>query len=126
MQLMGCKLMNAFEYFDVRRVRCILPTWVGKMEGDRTFEFYVWNETTCCFRFNKLMIFIGKLFVLEPKSVMVVEQKQRLDDSEAAITSLQTSKEYLEKQLAEVENNIRELLQQDPGLARQIMSMTVM
>lgn len=38
----------------------------------------------------------------------------------------QTSKEYLEKQLAEVENNIRELLQQDPGLARQIMSMTVM
>jgi prefoldin subunit 1 len=37
----------------------------------------------------------------------------------------QTSKEYLEKQLAEVENNIRELLQQDPGLARQILSMTV-
>ncbi|XP_020689426.1 prefoldin subunit 1 isoform X1 [Dendrobium catenatum] len=69
---------------------------------------------------------IGKLFVLEPKSVMVVEQKQKLEDSEAAITSLQTSKEYLEKQLAEVENNIRELLQQDPGLARQIMSMTVM
>jgi hypothetical protein len=38
----------------------------------------------------------------------------------------QTSKEYLEKQMAEVENNLRELLQQDPGLARQIMSMTVM
>lgn len=38
----------------------------------------------------------------------------------------QTSKEYLEKQMAEVENNLRELLHQDPGLARQIMSMSVM
>ena len=38
----------------------------------------------------------------------------------------QSSKEYLEKQKAEVENNLRELLSQDPGLARQIMSMTVM
>lgn len=37
----------------------------------------------------------------------------------------QTSKEYLEKQMAEIENNLRELLQQDPGLARQIMSMSV-
>lgn len=37
----------------------------------------------------------------------------------------QSSKEYLEKQIAEVENNLRELLQQDPGLARQIMSMNV-
>lgn len=37
----------------------------------------------------------------------------------------QTSKEYLEKQMAEVETNLRELLQQDPGLARQIMSMSV-
>ncbi|OAY65205.1 Prefoldin subunit 1 [Ananas comosus] len=65
-------------------------------------------------------------FVLEPKSLLVNEQEQKLKDSESAISSLQTSKEYLEKQLAEVENNIRELLQQDPGLARQIMSMTVM
>lgn len=38
----------------------------------------------------------------------------------------QTSKEYLEKQMAEVENNLRELLSQDPGLARQIMTMSVM
>lgn len=37
----------------------------------------------------------------------------------------QISKEYLEKQLGEVETNLRELLQQDPGLARQIMSMAV-
>ncbi|XP_072976898.1 prefoldin subunit 1 [Typha angustifolia] len=69
---------------------------------------------------------IGKLFILEPKSLLLSEQEQKLKDSENAITSLQTSKERLEKQLAEVENNLRELLQQDPGLARQIMSMTVM
>ncbi|OMO50246.1 Prefoldin beta-like protein [Corchorus capsularis] len=68
---------------------------------------------------------IGRTFVLEPKSVLVNEQEQKMKDSESAIASLQTSKEYLEKQMAEVENNFRELLQQDPGLARQIMSMSV-
>ncbi|XP_050215538.1 prefoldin subunit 1 [Mercurialis annua] len=69
---------------------------------------------------------IGRTFVLEPTSVLITEQEQKLKDSETAISSLQTSKEYLEKQIAEVENNLRELLQQDPGLARQIMSMSVM
>uniref|UniRef100_A0A453BLY6 Prefoldin subunit 1 n=1 Tax=Aegilops tauschii subsp. strangulata TaxID=200361 RepID=A0A453BLY6_AEGTS len=65
------------------------------------------------------------LFILEPRSLMVNEQEKKLNDSETAISSMQTSKEYLEKQLGEVENNVRELLQQDPGLARQILSMTV-
>ncbi|XVF24597.1 hypothetical protein REPUB_Repub13aG0141300 [Reevesia pubescens] len=69
--------------------------------------------------------FAGRTFVLEPKSLLVNEQEQKLKDSESAIGSLQTSKEYLEKQIAEVENNLRELLQQDPSLARQIMSMSV-
>ncbi|KAG6598917.1 Prefoldin subunit 1, partial [Cucurbita argyrosperma subsp. sororia] len=64
-------------------------------------------------------------FVLELKSVLMNEQEQKLKDSEAAIGSLHSSKEYLEKQLAEVENNLRELLQQDPGIARQIMSMSL-
>ncbi|KAF5742930.1 prefoldin subunit 1-like [Tripterygium wilfordii] len=68
---------------------------------------------------------IGRTFVLEPKSVLIGEQEQKLNDSESALASLQTSKEYVEKQKAEVENNLRELLQQDPTLARQIMSMTV-
>ncbi|KAK9097813.1 hypothetical protein Scep_023246 [Stephania cephalantha] len=68
---------------------------------------------------------IGRMFVLEPKSVLMNEQEKKLKDSESAITALQTSKEYIEKQMAEVENNLRELLQQDPGLARQIMSMVV-
>ncbi|KMT17650.1 hypothetical protein BVRB_2g035980 [Beta vulgaris subsp. vulgaris] len=69
---------------------------------------------------------IGRTFVLEPKSVLINEQEQKLKDSETAIASLQTSKEYLEKQMGEVENNLKELLQQDPGLARQIMSLSVM
>ncbi|XP_044472582.1 prefoldin subunit 1 isoform X4 [Mangifera indica] len=69
---------------------------------------------------------IGRTFVLEPKSALVNEQEQKYKDSEAAIAALQASKEYLEKQKAEVENNLTELLQQDPGLAQQIMSMTVM
>lgn len=69
---------------------------------------------------------IGRTFVLEPKSVLMTEQEQKLKDSETAIASLQTSKEYLEKQMAEIENNLRELLQQDPSLARQIMSLSVM
>ncbi|KAM0017746.1 putative prefoldin beta [Helianthus debilis subsp. tardiflorus] len=66
---------------------------------------------------------IGRTFVLEPKHFLMDEQEKKLKDSETAIASLQTSKEYLEKQLADVEANLRELLQQDPGLAHQIMSM---
>ncbi|KAL9377323.1 hypothetical protein Peur_031443 [Populus x canadensis] len=65
-------------------------------------------------------------FALEPKSVLMSEQEQKIKDRETAISSLQTSREYLEKQMSEVENNPRELFQQDPGLARQIMSMSVM
>ncbi|XP_076887330.1 prefoldin subunit 1-like [Bidens hawaiensis] len=68
---------------------------------------------------------IGRTFVYEPKPFLMSEQEKKLSDSETALASLQTSKEYLEKQLAEVETNLRELLQQDPGLARQIMSMAV-
>ncbi|GAB2222908.1 hypothetical protein Droror1_Dr00017039 [Drosera rotundifolia] len=63
---------------------------------------------------------------IEPKPVLMNEQEQKFKDSETALASLQTSKEYLEKQMKEAENNLRELLQQDPGLARQIMSTSVM
>ncbi|KAK7314174.1 hypothetical protein VNO77_39386 [Canavalia gladiata] len=69
---------------------------------------------------------IGRTFVLETKATLMNEQENKFKDSEASITTLQSSKEYLEKQKAEVETNFRELLQQDPGLARQIMSMNVM
>nr|CAB3446551.1 unnamed protein product [Digitaria exilis] len=57
---------------------------------------------------------VGKVFILEPKSVLLNEQEQKFNDSESAIASMQTSKEYLEKQIGELENNIKELLQQDP------------
>ncbi|XP_030488845.2 prefoldin subunit 1 [Cannabis sativa] len=69
---------------------------------------------------------IGRTFVLEPKSFLMNELQGKLQDSETAIASLTTSRDYLEKQRAEVETNLRELLSQDPGLALQIMSMTVM
>ncbi|XP_047323521.1 prefoldin subunit 1 [Impatiens glandulifera] len=68
---------------------------------------------------------VGRTFVLDPKSVLIEEQEKKLKDSETALASLQSSKEYLEKQIKEVESNMRELLQQDPGLAQQIMSMSV-
>ncbi|XP_014522811.1 prefoldin subunit 1 [Vigna radiata var. radiata] len=68
---------------------------------------------------------IGRMFVLETKASLMNEQDKKFKDGEASITALQSSKEYLEKQMAEVESNLRELLQQDPGLARQIMSMNV-
>ncbi|KAH1102376.1 hypothetical protein GLYMA_13G197100v4 [Glycine max] len=68
---------------------------------------------------------IGRMFVLETKATLMNEQETKFKDGEASITALQSSKEYLEKQMAEVETNLRELLQQDPGLARQIMSMNV-
>ncbi|KAF2570144.1 hypothetical protein F2Q70_00004426 [Brassica cretica] len=64
-------------------------------------------------------------FLLEPKTVLEGEQEQKLKDSEATIASLQTSRENLEKKIAEVENNLRELLQQEPGITRQIMSMSM-
>ncbi|XP_024517052.1 prefoldin subunit 1 [Selaginella moellendorffii] len=35
------------------------------------------------------------------------------------------SKEYLERQLKEIEGNFKELLQQSPSLARQVMAMSV-
>ncbi|XP_052734356.1 prefoldin subunit 1 [Vigna angularis] len=66
-----------------------------------------------------------KSFVLETKASLMNEQDKKFKDGEASVTTLQSSKEYLEKQMAEVESNLRELLQQDPGLARQIMSMNV-
>ncbi|CAO2816445.1 unnamed protein product [Amaranthus hypochondriacus] len=59
---------------------------------------------------------IGRTFVLEPKPVLMNEQEQKFKESETAIASLQTSKEYLEKQMGEIENNLKELLQQDPAI----------
>ncbi|XP_021893535.1 prefoldin subunit 1 [Carica papaya] len=95
-------------------------------EGERKRAFLTLEELKQLSDDTNTYKSIGKTFVLEPRSTLMNEQEQKHKDSENAITSLQISKEYLEKQMAEVESNLRELLQQDPGLARQIMSMSVM
>ncbi|CAI0553325.1 unnamed protein product [Linum tenue] len=61
------------------------------------------------------------------RAYLTLQELQQVPDDTNTYKSIgmKTSKEYLEKQMAEVENNLRELLQQDPGLARQIMSMSV-
>ncbi|VVA99114.1 unnamed protein product [Arabis nemorensis] len=94
-------------------------------EGDRKRAYLTLEELRALPQDTNTYKSIGRTFVLEPKTVLEGEQEQKLKDSEAAIASLQTSKEYLEKQTAEVENNLRELLQQEPGIARQIMSMSM-
>ncbi|KAL1190474.1 Prefoldin subunit 1 [Cardamine amara subsp. amara] len=94
-------------------------------EGDKKRAFLTLEELRPLPDDTNTYKSIGRTFVLEPKTVLEGEQEQKLKDSEAAIASLQTSKEYLEKQTAEVESNLRELLQQEPGIARQIMSMSM-
>ncbi|KAG6586128.1 Prefoldin subunit 1, partial [Cucurbita argyrosperma subsp. sororia] len=98
---------------------------VRNKEGEKKRAFLTLEELKQLSDDTNAYKSIGRAFVLEPKSVLMAEQEQKFKDSEAAIVSLQSSKEYLEKQKAEVENNLRELLQQDPGIARQIMSMSV-
>ncbi|KAM1624550.1 hypothetical protein FF1_022580 [Malus domestica] len=103
-----------------------VQTQMRNKEGERKRAFLTLEELRPLSDDSNTYKSIGTSFVLEPKSVLVKEQEQKLKDSETAIASLETSKEYIEKQVAEVESNLRELLNQDPALARQIMSMTVM
>nr|XP_008351369.2 prefoldin subunit 1-like [Malus domestica] len=103
-----------------------VQTQMRNKEGEKKRAFLTLEELRPLSDDSNTYKSIGRTFVLEPKSVLMNEQEQKLKDSESAIASLQTSKEYIEKQVAEVESNLRELLNQDPGLARQIMSMTVM
>lgn len=102
-----------------------LQTQIRNKEGEKKRAFLTLEELKQLSEDTNAYKSIGRTFVLESKSVLMNEQEQKFKDSETAIASLQSSKEYLEKQMAEVENNLRELLQQDPGIARQIMSMSV-
>ncbi|XP_031736852.1 prefoldin subunit 1 isoform X2 [Cucumis sativus] len=102
-----------------------LQTQIRNKEGEKKRAFLTLEELKQLAEDTNTYKSIGRTFVLESKSVLMNEQEQKFKDSETAIASLQSSKEYLEKQMAEVENNLRELLQQDPGIARQIMSMSV-
>ncbi|AQK70852.1 PREFOLDIN 1 [Zea mays] len=105
--------------------RVLLQTQMRSKEGEKKRAYLTLEELRQLPDDTNTYKTVGKVFILEPKSVLFNEQEQKLNDSESAIASMQTSKDYLEKQQGEVENNIRELLQQDPGLARQILSMTV-
>ncbi|EFJ18785.1 hypothetical protein SELMODRAFT_112137, partial [Selaginella moellendorffii] len=67
---------------------------------------------------------VGK-FSHVPKSKLVGELQEKAQECESAMTNLSASKEYLERQLKEIEGNFKELLQQSPSLARQVMAMSV-
>ncbi|KAL3693591.1 hypothetical protein R1sor_007242 [Riccia sorocarpa] len=60
-----------------------------------------------------------------PKGSLAKEQKKKTQECDAALATLQGSKEYLERQMKEVESSFRELIQQSPALARQVMAMSV-
>ncbi|AET02323.2 prefoldin [Medicago truncatula] len=102
-----------------------VQTQIRSKETDKKRAFLTMEELKQVPDDTNVYKSIGKTFVLEKKATLMNEQENKFKDSETSITALQSSKEYLEKQIAEVENNLRELLQQDPGLARQIMSMNV-
>ncbi|KAJ4907494.1 PREFOLDIN 1 [Raphanus sativus] len=102
-----------------------VQTQMRNKEGDRKRAYLTLEELRPLPEDTNTFKSIGRTFLLEPKSVLEAEQEQKFKDSEATIASLQTSKENLEKKIAEVENSLRELLQQEPGIARQIMSMSM-
>ncbi|XP_038889614.1 prefoldin subunit 1 [Benincasa hispida] len=87
-----------------------LQTQIRNKEGEKKRAFLTLEELKQLSEDTNAYKSIGRTFVLESKSVLMNEQEQKFKDSETAIASLQTSKEYLEKQMAEVENNLRELL----------------
>ncbi|CAM6088423.1 unnamed protein product [Calypogeia fissa] len=64
-------------------------------------------------------------FIHMPMGTLVTEQQTKTEDCDSTLATLQTSKDYLERQMKEVESSFRELLQQSPALARQVMAMSV-
>uniref|UniRef100_A0A9I9CI77 Uncharacterized protein n=1 Tax=Cucumis melo TaxID=3656 RepID=A0A9I9CI77_CUCME len=93
-----------------------LQTQIRGKEGEKKRAFLTLEELKQLSEDTNTYKSIVTRFVLESKSVLMNEQEQKFKDSETAIASLQSSKEYLERQMAEVENNLRELLQLDPGI----------
>eukprot|EP00244_Chara_vulgaris_P002332 TRINITY_DN14078_c0_g1_i1.p1 TRINITY_DN14078_c0_g1~~TRINITY_DN14078_c0_g1_i1.p1 ORF type:complete len:127 (-),score=29.04 TRINITY_DN14078_c0_g1_i1:36-416(-) len=66
---------------------------------------------------------IGKMFVLQSRDDLMEELNTVVGDADKETAKLQSRKEYLERQMKEIENNFRELLQQSPGMVQQVMSM---
>lgn len=68
---------------------------------------------------------VGKMFVLDDISELMKQQELKYQECDSTLASLLSSKEYLEKQMREVESNFKELMQQTPALARQIMAISM-
>ena len=67
---------------------------------------------------------IGRTFVLTSKQDMTKELEQSVTDNEEFLKTSKDKKVYLEKQVKEAEDNIRELLRGAPALAKQIAGVT--
>ena len=63
---------------------------------------------------------IGRTFVLVERGDMQRELEQSVRDNEDFVNNSKDKKIYLEKQVKEAEENIRELLRGAPALAKQI------
>eukprot|EP00246_Nothoceros_aenigmaticus_P017882 TRINITY_DN9047_c0_g1_i3.p1 TRINITY_DN9047_c0_g1~~TRINITY_DN9047_c0_g1_i3.p1 ORF type:complete len:150 (-),score=34.64 TRINITY_DN9047_c0_g1_i3:326-715(-) len=68
---------------------------------------------------------VGKMFILDNIADLMELQESKCQECDSSLATLQTSKEYLERQMKELEINFRELMQQTPALARQVMAMSM-
>ena len=64
---------------------------------------------------------LGRSFVKEPKEVIMNNLEGLVNDSTAEIEKCKSQKEYLAKQLTETETNIKELLQGNEALSRELL-----
>ena len=63
---------------------------------------------------------VGRTFVLVSRDDMCRELEQSVSDNEDFVKNSKDKKTYLEKQVKEAEDDIRELLKSAPALAKQI------
>ncbi|KAG0557407.1 hypothetical protein M758_4G045900 [Ceratodon purpureus] len=115
----------------------LVISWIGCLKNLRKFcssiDFFLQHQSNCLLMLAAFTsglvkcccLHFQKRFVLEPKDELIKEQQTKAEESDTAIAALVSSKEYLERQMKDVESNFRELLQNSPDLARQVMSMSV-
>ncbi|OAE28427.1 hypothetical protein AXG93_115s1160 [Marchantia polymorpha subsp. ruderalis] len=110
----------------------VVPDWKVELrwEEDRGLlvEYREWPIVAfslCADILETLISLSSSRFFLTPMVTLVTEQKAKTEECDTTLATLQGSKEYLERQMKEVESSFRELLQQSPALARQVMAMSV-
>lgn len=64
---------------------------------------------------------LGRAFVKEPKSVVMETLENTVKASTAEIEQCKQQREYLQKMLTETETNIKELLQGNEALSRELL-----